>query len=135
MDSQINRLKKRADFVNVGKGKRFNTVLFNLQAKQNNEIYDTQRVEDGFPRLGFTVTKKAGNAVKRNRIRRRLKSAIQIISPRLFLNGNVKPYYDYVLVGKDTILTADFMTLKNQLLTAFEGVHRARSSAKATVNS
>jgi len=65
------------------------------------------------PRLGFTVTKKVGIAVKRNRARRRLKAAADLVMPRLAIAG-----MDYVLVGRDATLTRGFEDLVKDLETA-----------------
>ena len=54
-------------------------------------------------RVGFTVTKKVGNAVVRNRIRRRLKEAV-----RVHAAGDMQPGNDYVIVGREEVLTAPF---------------------------
>ena len=139
----IERLKKRADFLNTAKGRRWVTPNFTLQAKQRVEHFNKKHgVDDASlralvnqaSRIGYTVTKKAGNSVQRNRIRRKLKSAIFTLAPQLSEANLAQPDYDYVLIGRDTILRLDFIILKNELRSAFEGVHRARSSAKATRN-
>ena len=57
-------------------------------------------------RIGFTVTKKVGNAVIRNRVRRRMREAIRLLSPDLFERG-----HDYVLVGRFDALSVEFTTL------------------------
>lgn len=117
----LGRLKKRAEFlavrngVNMGSaarpvsGKTFkNSANKNLRQKRRGryfllEIFNRDGVGDPTPRVGFTVTKKQGNAVQRNRIRRRLKEAVRLNS-QLFAN----PYHDYVLVGHKDLLEADF---------------------------
>jgi ribonuclease P protein component len=123
----IQRLKKRSDFLITAKGKRWVTPNFTLQAKQrlNTDIYVSSR-------LGFTATKKTGNSVRRNRIRRRLKSAIQKIEAQLCEQNLAKPDYDYVLIARELILHTDFLVLTNELISAFRGVHRVRTSDKAT---
>jgi ribonuclease P protein component len=128
----IDRLKKRADFLIVAKGKRWVTPNFTLQAKQRADLIDVnQSCVDKFARIGFTVTKKTGNSVRRNRIRRRLKSAVEKISSTLCERHLPKPDYDYVLIARELILQIDFISLTNELISAFEGVHKPRSSARA----
>ena len=61
-------------------------------------------------RLGFTVTKKVGIAVVRNRAKRRLRAAAAQIMPQL-----ARPGMDYVLVGRDGTLTRDFADLVKDL--------------------
>ncbi len=125
----IEHLKKRSDFLSVAKGKRWVTPNFTLQAKQRIDLNNVHTA-----RIGFTVTKKTGNAVRRNRIRRRLKSAIQKIEVQLFEQVLARPDYDYVLIARELILHTDFIVLTNELISAFRGVHRVRSSDKATRN-
>ncbi|WP_203077225.1 ribonuclease P protein component [Falsiroseomonas ponticola] len=61
-------------------------------------------------RIGFTTTKKIGNAVTRNRARRRLREAA-----RLLLGEGAPPGYDLVLIGRDATATRDFRTLVGDL--------------------
>lgn len=68
------------------------------------------RADAGPPRVGFTVTKKTGNAVQRNRVRRRLKEAVRVHAARDMQPGN-----DYVIVGRDDVLDAPFGQLAAEL--------------------
>jgi ribonuclease P protein component len=79
------------------------------------EVID--RGDEGAPRFGLTVTRKAGNAVQRNRIRRRLREAI-----RLHAAGDMLPGNDYVIVGRPEILTAPFGSLKSELSRRIRGM-------------
>ena len=64
------RLKKRRDFLAAAKGHRAARRAFVLEARA--------REDEGSPRFGFTVSKRtAAKAVERNRIRRRLREAVQ----------------------------------------------------------
>jgi ribonuclease P protein component len=96
------RLRKRAEFLAVRRGETRRGRLFLL------EVLD--RGEAGAARVGFTVTKKAGNAVQRNRIRRRLKEAV-----RLHAADDMGPGNDYVIVGRSEILSAPFGQLAAEL--------------------
>ncbi len=71
------------------------------------------------PRVGFTVTRKSGNAVQRNRIRRRLKEAVRNDAAGDMAAGN-----DYVIVGREDILTVPFETLKSELSRRIRGTRR-----------
>jgi ribonuclease P protein component len=82
------RLKKRREFLRAAsRGKRAARPGLALQALAT---------EPGSLRLGFTVTKKVGNAVVRNRARRRLKEAARLTLPGLGISG-----WDIVLIGRD----------------------------------
>lgn len=68
------------------------------------------------PRVGYTVTKKVGNAVVRNRVRRRLKEAVRTHAAGDMVAGN-----DYVIVGRDDVLGAPFGLLKAELSRRLRG--------------
>ncbi len=96
------RLRKRADFLAVRRGEKRRGRLFLL------EVLD--RDDENPPRVGFTVTKKVGNAAVRNRIRRRLKEAV-----RVHAAGDMQPGRDYVIVGRDEVLNAPFAEITSEL--------------------
>ena len=98
----MERLKTRADFRAVASGKRVSRRGFVLQARKS--------AFDRPPRFGFTVTRKIGNAVVRNRIRRRLKEAVRLAGDR------AESGTDYVLIGRRAALTLDFERLVTDLL-------------------
>jgi ribonuclease P protein component len=75
-------------------------------------------------RVGFTVTRKVGNAVVRNRVRRRLREAARLVMP-----GQARPDFDYVLVGRQATLARDFVALRQELL---EALRRLKALAVAT---
>lgn len=102
------RLRKRAEFLAVRRGETRRGRLFLL------EVLD--RKDDGEPRVGFTVTKKSGNAVQRNRIRRRLREAI-----RCHGVGDMAPGNDYVIVGRSDILCVPFSQLTDELTRRIRG--------------
>lgn len=90
------RLKSRPQFLAVREGEKRKGPLFLL------EVLD-RKVTDEPARVGFTVTKKHGNAVERNRMRRRLKEAV-----RLSAGFAMKPGHDYVVVARRDLLNAPF---------------------------
>lgn len=93
------RLTQRAEFLRVAaKGRKAAVHGLVLQA--------LSRGDDTGPRLGFTVTKKVGNAVIRNRTRRRLRAAA-----RLVLQDTAATGYDLVLIGRDTTRGRPFAQL------------------------
>lgn len=96
------KLRKRAEFLAVRGGEKRRGRLFLL------EVLD--RKDDAPPRFGLTVTKKTGNAVTRNRMRRRLREAIRVHAADDMAAGN-----DYVIVGRGDILTVPFDQLGNEL--------------------
>jgi len=96
------RLLKRAEFLAVRRGDRRRGRFFLIEA--------LDRGDNGAPRVGYTVTKKVGNAVVRNRVRRRLKEAV-----RVHAAADMAPGHDYVIVGREDALLAPFAQLKAEL--------------------
>ncbi len=81
----------------------------------------------GPARFGFTATKKLGNAVMRNRIRRRLKEMVRLVAPVHARNG-----HDYVLIARDVAATRPFHVLERDLIAALAAVHApARTVARS----
>jgi len=91
----MERLRQRADFLAAATGIKVPAAGFVLQARK--------RADDGPMRLGFTVSKKVGNAVERNRVRRRLREVVRLSGTHHMQSG-----HDYVLVGRRAALTVSF---------------------------
>ncbi len=109
------QLTKRADFLRAARAKRAPCPGFLVQARRRgeNEVPDVIRV-------GFTCSKKVGNAVARNRAKRRLREIARAVLP---LEG--KPGWDYVLIGRAGA-TADlpFTQLTADLSRALRKLHQ-----------
>ncbi|MCP4394756.1 MAG: ribonuclease P protein component [Alphaproteobacteria bacterium] len=105
----IERLKKRPDFQKVTRkgGKFVAPSLIVLALKRNNL---QSNVSEDVVRLGFTVSKKVGNAVCRNRVRRRFKEAANKVMPEFAILG-----CDYVIIGRKATLDKDFDTILSDL--------------------
>jgi ribonuclease P protein component len=108
----MRRLKKRAEFLAVARGQRSARRGFVLQTAP---VADAEAE----PRCGFTVTKKVGNAVVRNRVRRRLKEALRLERERV-----ARPGRDHVLIGRRESLDLSFVTLRADLVGAFAQAHK-----------
>jgi ribonuclease P protein component len=102
------RLKKRSEFLRAASaGKKAAVGGVVLQA--------LLRADGGPARLGFTVTKKVGNAVVRNRTRRRLKEAARLLLAQLPVTGA-----DLVLIGRDSTRGRKFIALQGDIRRALE---------------
>ncbi|WP_083772179.1 ribonuclease P protein component [Methylocella silvestris] len=112
------RLKRRADFVRAAKGKRFHAKGFTLQAVERPE---SDRATAA-PRFGFTVTKKVGGAVVRNRIRRRFKEALRTAEAL-----PARPCRDYVVVARIEALRLAFATMQVELIRAIDKIESSQS--------
>jgi ribonuclease P protein component len=97
------RLRRRAEFLRVAaEGRKAATHGLVLQA--------LARDDQAPARIGFTVTRKVGNAVVRNRARRRLKEAARLELAENPVNG-----MDLVLIGRDATGSRDFGVLRDDL--------------------
>lgn len=105
-------LTKRRDFLAANSGKRAPMPGFVLLVKSRGDGDPTMRV-------GYTVTKKIGNAVVRNRIKRRFRALAREVLP---VNG--MPGADHVMIGRSDGLTRDFALLKLDLAKALAKVTR-----------
>jgi ribonuclease P protein component len=102
------RLKRRPEFLRVASsGKKAAVGGVVLQA--------LARADNGPVRLGFTVTKKVGNAVVRNRTRRRLKEAARLLLAERLVTG-----VDLVLIGRDSTRARKFIALKGDIRRALD---------------
>lgn len=108
----------------AARGRRVHCGPFTLQSNRRSEPDGGQG--DAVPRIGFTVTKKVGNAVERNRIRRRLREAV-----RLSEALTPAPHTDYVLVARREALVVPFPRLKSDLEVAVRrSAERPTSSSR-----
>ncbi|MEQ1789088.1 MAG: ribonuclease P protein component [Rickettsiales bacterium] len=105
-------IKKRRDFLfATDSGKKFITSSFILQMIKRTDTHPSPANET---RIGFTVTKRMGGAVIRNRIKRRLREAAR---PTLLKHGQLG--HDYVVISRLKALTCDFSELQRDMEFAF----------------
>jgi ribonuclease P protein component len=110
----MDRLRKRADFVAAQRGARAHARAFVLQSRC--------RGDDAGPRLGFTVTKKVGTAVERNRIRRRLRAVVRQVTVGQGAD-HARPGFDYVVVARRDAIHAPFAELSRDFARTLSRVH------------
>lgn len=110
------RLKSRPDFLRVQKGLRLRGPYFLLELVDRDE-------PDASPRVGYTVTRKQGNAVERNRMRRRLREIV-----RLAEGVSFRPGHDYVLVARRDTLSAPFEEIGKAFAARIAEGHRKISN-------
>jgi ribonuclease P protein component len=113
----MNRLLKRRDFLAAAKAPAISTPSLVMQARN--------RGDNEGPRVGFTCTKKLGNAVARNRIRRRIKEAA-----RITMGDLAKPAHDYVLIGRSGAETRGFEDLRKDIISALTKLHAGQGTVR-----
>ncbi len=110
----MERLRQRADFLAAASGIKVPATSFVLQLHK--------RADRGPVRFGFTVSKKVGNAVERNRVRRRLREIVRLSDQDRMQSG-----HDYVLVGRRAALSQPF----DRLAQEFEGALRRAQAGRS----
>ena len=112
MRSKIVALSKNEEFKTLLKKKKtsnkYVTIFFgNLKNKSNNNL-----------NISFVAKKKIGNAVKRNKIKRRLRN----IMNDAFKKISIKLSYSYLVIAKPTMLNNEFNNIKETLFQEFERI-------------
>lgn len=97
----IDKITKRSDYLRASKSKYFRSNSFIIQ------FYN--RADDLEPRYGVTATKKIGNAIKRNKAKRRIRNLVKDLLPKYGKNG-----YDYVFIAKENLINEDWEVLKEE---------------------
>lgn len=125
--STIRRLRRRPDFLAAAGGRRFHTERMSAQGRLREP--DEQR--DGAPAeglfLGFTITKRVGHATERNRIRRRLRSALALAA-----DGAPEIGADVVVIARRPAIDAPFESLVEDLRRALLTVTRPQGPKKTS---
>ncbi|NQV47193.1 MAG: ribonuclease P protein component [Rhodospirillaceae bacterium] len=109
--SAVPRLKRRPEFLKVAATrKKWVAPGLILQVlKRGKEATDTPA------RVGFTTSRKVGNAVMRNRARRRLRAAVDRV-----MGEHARAGYDFVVIGRKVTLKRTFSSLVGDLETALK---------------
>ncbi len=111
----MDRLTRRCEFLQAANAPSWKTRSVIVQARQ--------RGDEAPARIGFTVTKKLGNAVRRNRIRRRLREAVRLASLQRFQNG-----FDYVFIGRQSAQNRPFTMIIEDIDQALEHLNKGQSN-------
>ncbi|MCV2882379.1 ribonuclease P protein component [Actibacterium sp. XHP0104] len=116
VSSCLQVLTQRSDFLNAARARRQAVKGFVLQARKRAEGEAGTGI-----RVGFTCSKKVGNAVARNRAKRRLRALAREV-----LVHEGKPGWDYVLIGRaGATAERSYMDLQSDLRFALKKIHGA----------
>ncbi len=105
MKSKISSLSKSEDFKNLLNGKKisnhYSTIFFKKISSKNNQ----------FLNVSFVTKKKIGNAVKRNKIKRRLRNIMNDALKTINMNLN----YSYLFIAKKNMYDANYKIIKDSI--------------------
>ena len=122
MATRLDRLKQRADFLRVaGLRRKWAAPGLILQAAP----FPGPDMQADSLRVGFTVSKKVGNSVCRNRAKRRLRAAVDEVFPSQAALG-----LDYVVIGRRETLERPYSLLLQDLRAALKRVGGLRASSE-----
>ena len=112
MKSKIIALSKNEDFKNLLKQKKYSnkyvTIFFGILENKNNKRLN----------ISFVTKKKIGNAVKRNKIKRRLRNIINDAVKKISIKFN----YSYLVIAKPTMLNNEYTNIKETLFQSFKKI-------------
>tara|TARA_Y100000590_G_scaffold357535_1_gene412383 strand:+ start:2343 stop:2684 length:342 start_codon:yes stop_codon:yes gene_type:complete len=105
MKTKLSSLSRNSEFKSLLNGKKISnkylTIFFKKLSDKNNNYLN----------ISFVAQRKIGNAVKRNRIKRKLKNMIIDIGKNMSINLN----YSYLIIAKKKILDEKFEIIKKEL--------------------
>jgi ribonuclease P protein component len=112
MKSKILALSKNEEFKNLLKQKKISnkyvTIFFGNLAKKDNQKFN----------ISFVTKKKIGNAIKRNKIKRRLRNIVNEAVKKI----SVKFDYSYLVIAKSTMLNNEYKNMKETLFQDLEKI-------------
>ena len=113
----IEHLKKRKDFIKIAHSKKKSIAKGLIIQASPRKLIEKKF----FIRVGFTITKKVGNAVVRNRIRRRLRSIFKQLIIQMGMPG-----WDYVIIARKAIINYSFNQIINDMKFVISNIHNCR---------
>lgn len=108
----LERITRRADFLRANAGRKHITSAVIIR------MIGCPAPQDSICRVGFTVSRACGNAVFRNRIKRRLRALVQEIWP-----SHARAGFDYVLIGRAGAEKLDYDKIRQELMIALRRLH------------
>ena len=115
-------LNQSKDFLRILKKKRFNTKYFTIYFDKN--LRDLKKDFNKYLNISFVMKKNIGNAVTRNKIKRKLKYAVQkILKEKQLIDLN----YTYIIFGKNNVYKDKFTLILDELSNTFKKIKQIYS--------
>ena len=116
-------LNQSNEFAKILRKKKMNNKYFTIYFKKNSN--NLEKKINKYLNISFVMKKKIGNAVKRNKIKRKLKSAVQkILNEKKIIDLN----YTYIILGKNNVYKDKFALVLNEVNETFEKIKRTGSN-------
>ena len=110
-------LKRKKEFLEILKKKKLNTEYFTIYFDKN--IKNLKKNSNKYLNISFVMKKNIGNAVRRNKIKRKLKYAVQkILKEKRLIDSN----YTYVIFGKNNVYKDKFALVLDEVNETFEKI-------------
>ena len=110
--AKIFTFKKRKDFLRVASG--YHIVTHNMVLQSTRSLSETDDIW-----VGYTATKRIGNAVCRNKSKRRLRAVVREVLPKCAL-----PNVDYVFIARNSTASCPFEELRQDTVYAIKKIHK-----------
>ena len=112
-------LKHKKEFINILKKKKLYTEYFTIYFSKNKKNFEKNA--NKYLNISFVMKKNIGNAVKRNKIKRKLKSAVQkILKEKELIDLN----YTYVIFGKNNVYKDKFQLIFDEVNDMFKRIKK-----------
>ena len=113
-------LKKTEDFIKILKKKKLSSKYFTVYFKKNTNNFENN---NKYLNISFVMKKKIGNAVLRNKVKRKLKSAVQKIAMK---NRLIDLNYTYIIFGKNNVYKDKFAFVLNETSNVFKKIKQIK---------
>ena len=108
-------LNQSKEFLKILKKKKLNTKYFTIYFDRNSKKINK------YLNISFVMKKKVGNAVIRNKVKRKLRSAVQKVTK---VKGLINLNYTYVILGKNTVYKDKFALIFNEMIEIFRKIKK-----------